>query len=302
LKINEDVGYGVDELDDAVMRHYPMAYAFFARGFAELYRRDGDQTHLTNLDSALKKLKGLQIEPGAWGLPLSWKGRVNEPYLITTAFVLLALLDGYELTGNKEHLSLVEDGIDWVLHRLGKHADGLFRYSPKVDQKIYNPHAEFTGVLWRYLGFKEDDEIRREAEAALRLLDLKVNKNGLHSYEDKIGATRLDFHSSYVLEGLHYSGRHIEKPWKTLMSLIMRPNGFIWSLSTAKREARAWGYATHLYVGALIGDKEYTPRILDYVYSSLSSPEGFYYRSNDRRIFVRHQAHMFYALAKLGEL
>ena len=300
--IDESIGYGIDELDDKTPRHYPMAYAFYARGLAELYRRHREQHTLERLNKTLQKLLELQLSPGAWGLPLTWQKRENEPYLIINAFALYALLDGYEITGNDSFLKAVERGIDWGINKLGKLPGGCFKYSPRVRFSVYNPHAEFMGVLYRYLSFKEDKTIRNEAETALQYLNTKRGRGGLYAYGDH-SPRRFCFHSSYVLEGLHYAGRNIRKPWSKLMSKLMSPDGFMISSPHLKVEARAWGYATHLYVGALINDTEYTPTILKYVYKNLRSPNGeYYYKSDDHRIFIRHQAHMFYALSLLGKI
>lgn len=300
--IKEPIGYGIDALDDKTPRHYPMSYAFYARGLAELYRRYGEPQRLEQLNETLQKLLELQLSPGAWGLPLTWEEREGEPYLIIVAFALYALLDGYELTGNEAYFKVVEDGIDWGINKLGKFPDGCFKYSPRVIPAIYNPHAEFMGVLYHYLDFKEDKTIRDEAEKALRYLDTKKTSKGLHAYGD-LHPHRFCFHTSYVLEGLHYAGRDIKTPWNNLMNMVMKPNGFmITSPTRDDLEARAWAYATHLYVGALINETKHTPTILNYVYENLLTPDGLIFRLNDPRIFTRHEAHMFYALTRLGEL
>ena len=301
MKMNEPMGYGLDPLDDKTPRHYPMAYSFYARGLAELYRRRSEPQRLDRLNKTLQKLLELQLSPGAWGLPLTWKEREDEPYLITTALALYALLDGYEVTGSGAYFKAVEDGIDWGINKLGKFPDGCFKYSPRVIPLIYNPHAAFMGVLYRYLDFKEDKTIRDEAEKALRYLDTKKTPDGLYAYGD-LYPHRFCFHTSYVLEGLHYAGRDIKAPWSNLMNMVMKPDGFMITSPGNEKAARAWAYATHLYVGALVNDTKYTPTILNYVYKNLMKPEGLYFRSDDPRVFTRHEAHMFYALAKLGEL
>ena len=293
--MSSTVGFGIDELDLETPRHYPMAYAFYARGFAA--KRD-----LSRLDGALERLLLLQLAPGAWGLPLSWYGRVDEPYLITTVFALHALLDGYESTGNECYLSAVEDGVKWVVRRLGKHPCGCFKYSPRVNLVIFNPHIEFIGFLHRYLEHEDNPKLREVADEGLsyalwqRRVGNRLIPYGRHSMR------RFDFHTSYAFEGLHYSHVDIRDGWRLLMSLLMRGDGFMRKELVKGLESRAWGYATHLYVGAMIGDTKYTPRILRYVRENLFSPSGeVYYRSDDHRVFVRHQAHMFYAMSLLGE-
>lgn len=299
--ITEPIGYGLDALDDKTRRHYPMSYAFYARGLAELYRRPSEPQCLDRLNETLQKLLDLQLSPGAWGLPLAWEGRVDEPYLIITAFVLHALLDGYELTGNENYFKAVENGIDWGINRLGKLPNGCFKYSPRIDMVICNPHAAFMGVLYHYLDFKEDKVVRDEAEKALQYLDTKRTSEGLYGYRDKT-PRRFCFHTSYVLEGLHYAGRDIKASWNTLINKLMKPNGYMIASTVNKVEARAWAYATHLYVGSLINDTKYNPTILNYVHENLMTLSGLYYKSDDPRIFTRHEAHMFYALVKLGKL
>jgi len=299
--IKEPIGYGIDELDDKTPRHYPMSYAFYARGLAELYRRHGEPQRLEQLNETLQKLIELQLRPGAWGLPLTWQGRADEPYLIIVAFALYALLDGYELTGNEAYFKAVEDGIDWGINKLGKLPDGCFKYSPRVYLSVYNPHAEFMGALYRYLDFKEDAVIRDEAEKALQYLDTKKTREGLYAYGDH-STRRFCFHTSYLLEGLHYAGRDIKTSWNNLIDMLLLPSGAMISSPVHKVEARAWAYATHLYVGSLINDTKHTPTLLKYVYETLLTPDGLIYKSDDPRIFTRHEAHMFYALARLGEL
>lgn len=320
------VGYGIDPYFRREYRHYPMAYAFFIRGFVEMYKYSGNMMWLDKACNALELLEKLAIEKNfyyCWGLPFAWHKLENEPYGITTAFVGHAYLDVYEQTFESKYLRVVEKIINWAINKLGYSNEGreiCFWYSPRIKIKVLNSHAELIALIARYFQLTNSNAALLEiVKKGYRYIEQRKH-SGMWPYKNE--NLTFDFHVNYIIESMYYLSKcqvipnlntdnMIVKPYVKLLSTLMNRNGSLRQHNRTYKEARLWGYGACLYAGTLTilsaegEDKfivcELMYRIFNYVLSNLYSNSGpFFFRFHDKEIkYIRHEAHIFYALTKL---
>jgi hypothetical protein len=324
----EYTGYGIDYLYRLQKLHYPLAYAFYIRGFVEMYKYTKSQEWLKKTTQTIRILDGIRMdELYCWGLPFPWKGRKNEAYGITTAFAGHAYLDAYEQTHDEEYLVVVKKTIDWIINNLGfsQKKEGIcFWYSPRVKKEVLNVSAEILALIARYFKFSREVEkkFRDILQGGYNYIKTRRLSQGLWPYFADARDPLIDFHINYIIEGMYYlskcgiiplsqTSKEILQPYTAYTQLLMNKNGSLTLTNTSQKEARLWAYGASLYAGTLVLDfddkfkcriYEYIYRILNYALSNLwdSKMGAFYYRYNDHETrYIRHEAHMFYALAKL---
>lgn len=198
--------------------------------------------------------------PG-WGLPYEWDafgdGSVNganQPYTITTAIVLMGLLDALSISSlwtNSEAESIrhavIETGIRWCKEVYTEtESGGFFWYSPNPFDGHFVPNvsAMFIGALTRliyeqrkYLNIKDLQLIEGRIENAVKgIIQKSIPRNGLPFWSYIALPNPFNqnepndlVHHAYILFGMEIYrslGQKVDLPW-TREQAIQSLNCFI---------------------------------------------------------------------------
>lgn len=199
----------------------------FLQGYCNLYKAVGQNPSLAGTlgskDSILERvdeLAGLLISlqskgySGAcWGYNFDWQARrlflfpKYTPTVVATNFCATALMDAYEVTGNKKYLDTALSSADFVLNDLHRTEceDGfLFSYSPlKGNDTVFNASllgSKLLSYCWHYT---RNQEYFDAAKASVIACCNSQNDDGSWVYGMLPVQSWIDsFHTGYNLDGL----------------------------------------------------------------------------------------------------
>ena len=199
----------------------------FLQGYCNLYKAVGQNPSLAGTfgskDSILERVDefaGLLISlqskgySGAcWGYNFDWQARrlflfpKYTPTVVATNFCATALMDAYEVTGNKMYLDTALSAADFVLKDLDRTEckDGfLFSYSPlKGNDTVFNASllgSRLLSYCYRYTG---NPEYLDAARASVLACCNSQNDDGSWVYGMLPVQSWIDsFHTGYNLDGL----------------------------------------------------------------------------------------------------
>ena len=144
----------------------PKALALFLSGVSynkEIFPEDtiGNLVHLIDGNS-------LQFGAGlGWGYNFDWQNRAffipkNTPTVVNTSFIVHALIDAYEATGNSLCLDIVKKTIPFYTKDLNiDYSDkgACFSYTPIDNTKVHNANLLAAGALARLSKYFESDRV-----------------------------------------------------------------------------------------------------------------------------------------------
>lgn len=275
----------------------------------------------------------------SWGLPWSWNYWHAPPtlsYVCTTMFVANFFINYYLTTNKKNALTSLLSIYDWLLHENGYRNtnNGISFYYANFEPLkfiIFNHNAlalEFLVGLWPL--FKKD-QIKDYAQSVLNFLVTSQHNNGSWYYSEK--SCLIDnFHSSLTLLGvakalklftnktaaqnlhrgfLYYKSNlftHSGKPRECVnvcpqirVSICFARQFYAYLHSKASPPpARLWSYGAAIRLFCFFNDKHFAQKVALFAINKMQSNDGsFYYREHDPSKFIRHEAHIFDALATL---
>lgn len=174
--------------------HNAKGIALFLQGYCNLYRaveRDvslaDELGGLDDLKERIHELARLLLDMrssgdyhgACWGYNFDWQARrlflfpKYTPTVVATNFCATALMEAYEVTGEKEYLDVALTSAEFVLRDLHRtpHADGfLFSYSPlEGNDTVFNASllgSRLLSYCYRYTGNEEYREAARQSVAA----------------------------------------------------------------------------------------------------------------------------------------
>ena len=126
--------------------------------YAKLYAREKDPCYLERIDKLLDLLEGLKSRDcsgNGWGYNFDWQSRAFfvpkfTPTVVNSAFIGHALLDTWEMTGNKRALDMALPIADFILRDLNRHEqDGAvcFSYTPLDRYFVHNANLLGASLL-----------------------------------------------------------------------------------------------------------------------------------------------------------
>ncbi len=329
-----EYGLGRDPYYPSQKLKYPMAYAFYQRGYVELYKYTGKSEWMEKASDVADKLEQLKMvfeDAWAWGLPIIWQGRKNEPYTITTALVGHAYMDFYEIKDDEKILEIVDKIVSWALNKLGKTSfnnnSSCFWYSPEDKEEVLNACAEIMGVMARRYGSGRKDlkDIVMNTFNYIMKRRLPEGDWAYHGEKPYSALNGRDFHTGWVIEGNYYvivnevvykklADEAVVKPYKTYLQAMINKNGSLKRTDIYDPvESTMMGYGASLYPAVfaleLSNDEKFdkeishlVKRVLNYLFSNLYDFDKgvFKYRYTEPEIdYIRQEATIFYTLAKL---
>lgn len=148
-----------------------------------------------------------------WGYNFDWQARGGlffpkyTPTVVATNFCATALMEAYELTGQKAWLDVAVSSAEFVtndLHRAPMKEGFLFSYSKMPgNDTVYNASLLGSRLLSYCYKYTGNEEYRRLAEESVRACCKGQRENGAWVYGLLPVQTWVDsFHTGYNLDGL----------------------------------------------------------------------------------------------------
>lgn len=199
----------------------------FLQGYCNLYKavcgnqqlQDafGTQAQLMDkineLADLLISLQSKGYSGACWGYNFDWQARrlflfpKYTPTVVATCFCATALMDAYEVTGNKKYLDIALSSADFVikdLHRTDFKNGFLFSYSPLPgNDTVFNASLLGSKLLACCYHYTGDEELKRLAEASVKACCEVQSEDGSWVYGMLSVQSWIDnFHTGYNLDAL----------------------------------------------------------------------------------------------------
>lgn len=148
-----------------------------------------------------------------WGYNFGWQAKflfyfpAYTPTIVATNFCATALMDAYEVTGEKKFLDVALTSAEFVrqdLHRTAHEGGFLFSYSKMPNNKeVLNASllgSRLLSYAYKYTGNEEYKELAKKSVSACCILQ---EKDGSWIYGLSKGQSWIDsFHTGYNLDGI----------------------------------------------------------------------------------------------------
>ena len=199
----------------------------FLQGYCNLYKavccnqqlQDalGTQAQLMDkineLAELLISLQSKGYSGACWGYNFDWQARrlflfpKYTPTVVATCFCATALMDAYEVTGNKRYLDIALSSADFVvkdLHRTEFKDGFLFSYSPlQGNDTVFNASLLGSKLLACCYHYTGDEELKRLAKASVKACCEAQSEDGSWVYGMLPVQSWIDnFHTGYNLDAL----------------------------------------------------------------------------------------------------
>lgn len=168
---------------------------------------------INELATLLISLKSKGYSGACWGYNFDWQARrlflfpKYTPTVVATNFCATALIDAYEITGNKKYLDTALSAANFImndLHRANYNNGFLFSYSPlQGNDTVFNASllgSKLLSYCYKYTGKQEYFEA---AKASVVACCNGQNEDGSWVYGMLPVQSWIDsFHTGYNLDGL----------------------------------------------------------------------------------------------------
>lgn len=201
--------------------------ALFLQGYCNLYKavcgnqqlQDAFGTRaqlmdkINELAELLISLQSKGYSGACWGYNFDWQARrlflfpKYTPTVVATCFCATALMDAYEVTGNKRYLDIALSSADFVvkdLHRTELKDGFLFSYSPlQGNDTVYNASLLGSKLLACCYHYTGNEEFKSLAEASVKACCEAQSEDGSWVYGILPVQSWIDsFHTGYNLDAL----------------------------------------------------------------------------------------------------
>jgi rhamnogalacturonyl hydrolase YesR len=191
----------------------PKALGLFLSGYCNLYNKTSEQAYLDNViffSNKLGELANKEWTGACWGYNFDWQARAffqpkNTPTVVATAFISNALLDAYEITGDKQIFAYARSACEFILKDLNRTYDEkgnfAFSYSPLDKSVVFNASLLGSRVLARVYSFTQEKELIEEAKKSVTFCCDHQKASGSWTYGTLSFHQWVDnFHTGYNLE------------------------------------------------------------------------------------------------------
>lgn len=191
----------------------PKALGLFLSGFSNLYRKENNHEYLSKIrffSDELIRLRNDSWSGSSWGYNFDWQARAffqpkYTPTVVATTFIGCALLDAYELTGEKKLLDHARGACEFILNDLNrtydKDGDFAFSYSPLDKSVVFNASLLGSRLLSRVYSITGEVVLSENAAKSVRYCCKHQADNGSWNYGlYKFHQWIDNFHTGYNLE------------------------------------------------------------------------------------------------------
>jgi rhamnogalacturonyl hydrolase YesR len=307
----------------------PKALGLFLSGYCNLYKLSDKQEYLDKIhffSDEIQHLVNKEWSGSGWGYNFDWQARAffqpkNTPTVVATTFIGCALLDAYEITGDKELLRTARSACDFILKDLNRYYDDsenfAFSYSPLDKSIVFNASLLGSRLLSRVYEITNEKELAEEARKSVTFCCNYQGSDGSWSYGTFDFHKWIDnFHTGYNLEAIadymKYSGDNefkepLEKGFNYYVKTFFTDEGvskyYSNSLYPIDIHAPAQMIITLIKLGKFQEYRNLAEKVLNWTIDNMQSDRGyFYYQKNkyfsSRIPYMRWaQAWMFYAMS-----
>lgn len=171
------------------------------------------KTQIAELADLLISLRSEGYSGACWGYNFDWQARrlflfpKYTPTVVATNFCATALMEAYEITGNKTYLDIALSSADFVLkdlHRTPYEGGFLFSYSPlQGNDTVFNASLLGSRLLSYCYHYTRNEEYRRCAELSIKACCEGQQESGAWVYGRLPVQNWVDsFHTGYNLDAL----------------------------------------------------------------------------------------------------
>lgn len=171
------------------------------------------KTQINELAKLLISLQSKGYSGACWGYNFDWQARrlflfpKFTPTVVATNFCATALMEAYEITGEKKYLEIALSAANFVIKDLHRsdYKDGfLFSYSPlQGNDTVFNASllgSRLLSFCYKYTG---NEEYRKLAEQSIKACCAGQKENGAWVYGMLPVQSWVDsFHTGYNLDAL----------------------------------------------------------------------------------------------------
>lgn len=292
---------------------HPTAMAGFMAAYLNLYEQGKDSSVLKKANYCRNWLIENRIkkyENYCWGTPFEWisggvKYELGTPFAVVCVWVGQAFLKSYQLTGNKEDLTILSSISSFLLSSLQMtefEDDTIcFSYSPLKKDLINNANLFVASFLADIYHINKEEHLKIIALQAAKYSIGQQLENGLIPYFGKESSSYSIFndsyHSSYEIRSLLRIGNKLDFEIATIAAkkymdycrtTYFKPTGAI-ALSKHKQKIVDGTSLAEFMI--LFGDfpdqieEDELDKIINYAVDEFQDSEGFfYYKNTDGKI------------------
>jgi len=188
--------------------------ALFASAALNLHRITGDEQYVKDAVDLLDWLRGNYTKGysgHAWGYNFPWQSRLDLkpaffPTIVTTSFIALSLLDGYDATNDGIYLETAVSAANFILKDLNIHREGeatAYSYGPDDHSRVHNATALGGHLFARLYKAANDKNYLTAANNAMAFVVSRQRDDGAWLYGDDPTQKWIDnFHTGYNLIAL----------------------------------------------------------------------------------------------------
>ena len=146
----------------------PKGLGLFLSSYCKLYNINKDSQSLSKIHLLTERIIGL-ISDGysgaCWGYNFDWQARAffqpkYMPTVVVTSYVANAILDAFDITGDKNLLEIAKSSCDFVLKDLNRSYDEYgnyaYSYSPVDESVVFNASLLGSRLLSRVYSYTKE--------------------------------------------------------------------------------------------------------------------------------------------------
>ncbi|HBE40334.1 MAG TPA: delta-aminolevulinic acid dehydratase [Bacteroidales bacterium] len=306
----------------------PKALGLFLSGYCNLHKLSPDKEDtdiILFLTDEIRSNMSKNWSGACWGYNFDWQARAfflpkYTPTVVATSFISSALLDAYEITGDKDLTDMAKSSCEFIIRDLNRIFDDkgnfAFSYSPRDKSVVYNASLLGSRLLARMYSIIHDPELIDTAEKSVAFCCSHQNSDGSWNYGSDSFQKWIDnFHTGFNLESLadyirysddHRYDEHLRKGFEYYINTFFTEKGiskyYNNSVYPVDIHAPAQLIITLSKLGRLQEYKDLADKVLMWTIRNMQSEKGYFYFQKNR-IFTSKipymrwaQAWMFYAL------
>lgn len=192
----------------------PKGLGLFLTAYCNLYRIEKKDDYLEIINFLAEKIieiKTSGYSGSCWGYNFDWQSRLEfmpdkTPTVVATSFISYALLDAYDVTGEKRYLDEAISSCDFIVNDLNRtytEEGFIFSYSPLDKMQVYNASLLGSRLLSRVYSHTKDDKMIELAKQSVNACCAVQRDDGAWRFgADKIQTWVDSFHTGYKLESI----------------------------------------------------------------------------------------------------
>lgn len=297
------------------------------------YCKEYEMSHSSFAMQKIKELAAILLDntskgySGAcWGYNFDWQARAffqpkGMPTVVATSFISNALLDAYEITGDKRLLQTARSACDFVLNDLNRTYDAkgnfAFSYSPLDKSVVFNASLLGAQLLSRVFHYTGEEALKEEAKKAVSYCCDQQRKDGSWGYGTLPFHQWVDnFHTGYNLECIadymRYTGddsyqTQLEKGFRYYITTFFTKEGMAKYYNNTVYPIDVHAPTQLVFTLVKLGKFKEQKAVLDTVLSwtirNMQSEQGYFFYQKKKYFSSRipymrwAQSWMFYALS-----